>query len=99
MEEERNATGPILGVKIRNLKVDFKTRGTWHRVGIFFIRLSRLVSKRQHINKNLPSSRFETKRISRTKKIINIHYQCSLPDLTPSASSLKINFQISDYDT
>ena len=23
----------LLGVKIRNLKVDFKTRGTWHQVG------------------------------------------------------------------
>ena len=33
------------------------------------------------------------------KKIINIHYQCSLPDPTPSASSLKTILQISDFDT
>ena len=51
-----------LGVKIRNLKVDFKTRGTWHRVGQWtlimtindlFIRLSHLVAK--HVFKPLPS--------------------------------------------
>ena len=33
------------------------------------------------------------------KKIINIHYQCSLPDPTPSATSHKINFQFLDFDT
>ena len=33
---------------------------------------------------------FKTKQLSRIKKIINIHYQCSLPDPTPSASNLKI---------
>ena len=73
---------------------------------IFFIRLSHLVSKHWRINKYLPSLqflfirlRFETKQLSRIKKIINIYYQCSLPDPTPSASSLKINFQISDFDT
>ena len=72
---------------------------------ISFIQLSRLVSKHQRINKNLPSShflfirwRFETKRLRRIKKIINIHYQWSLPDPTPSTSSLKINFQISDFE-
>ena len=65
-----------LGVKIRNLKVDIKT-GKWkHLVLImniydFFIRLSRLVSKRRRINKNRNDGRFlficqhfETKRIS-----------------------------------
>ena len=41
---------------------------------------------------------FETKQLSR-KKIINIHYQSSLPNPIPSASSLKIDFQISDFDT
>ena len=73
---------------------------------IFFIRLSSLVLKRRHINKNhedgkilLKRRRFETKLVSQLKKIINIHYQCSLPDPTPSASSLKIDFQISDFDT
>ena len=105
----------FIGVKIRNLKVDFKTGGTWRRVGQgilimhiydFFIRLSHLVSKCWSINKNCEDGRFlfirrrfETKRLSRVKKIINIHYQCSLPDPTPSATSLKINFQISDFDT
>ena len=43
--------------------------------------------------------RFETKQLSRIKNITNIRYQCSLPDPTPSASCLKINFQISDFDT
>ena len=73
---------------------------------IFFIRLIRLVTKRPHINKNLPSSQFlftdghfVTKQISRIKKIINIHYQCSLPDPMPSATNPKNNFQISDFDT
>ena len=56
-----------LGVKIRNLKVDFKTGGTWRRVRQwtlimkiydFFIRLSRLVSVCNNINKNLPSLPF-----------------------------------------
>ena len=72
----------------------------------FFIRLSRLVLKRWQIIKNREDGRFlfirqhfETKQISGIKKIINIHYQFSLPDPTPSASSLKINFQISDVDT
>ena len=55
----------ILGVKIRNLKVDFKSGGTWRWVGQwtlimniydFSIRLSHLVSKCWRINKNLPSS-------------------------------------------
>ena len=93
----------LLGVKIRNLKVDFKTGGTWCWVGQW---LSRLVSKHQRINKNREDGRFlfirqhfETKRLIWIKKIINIHYQCSLPDLMASASSLKINFQISDFDT
>ena len=52
----------------------------------FFIRLSGLVSKSQRINKNHEDGRFlfirqrfETKWLSRIKKIINIHYQCSLP--------------------
>ena len=106
----------LLGIKIRNLKVDFKTGGTWHWVGkwtlimniydFFCIRLSHLVSKHRHINKNRKdgrflfiSRRFETKRLSRINNIMNIHCQCSLPDPTPSASSLKINFQISDFDT
>ena len=99
-----------IGVKIQNLKVDFKTGGTRRWVGQwtlimniydFFIRLSHLVSKRRRINKNLPSSRFlfmrkrfETKRLSRIKTIIHIQYQCPLPNLTPSASSHKINFRI-----
>ena len=34
--------------------------------------------------------------ISRIKKIIYFHYQCSLPTLTPSASSVKIHFHILD---
>ena len=38
-------------------------------------------------------------RLSRIKKIINLHYHCSLPDPTPSAFSLNINIQISDFDT
>ena len=33
----------ILGVKVRNMKMDFNTGGTWRRVGLF-IRLSRLVA-------------------------------------------------------
>ena len=73
---------------------------------IFFIQLSRLVSKRWHINKSHEDGRFlfirrhfETKRLSRIEKIIDFHYQCSLPDPMPNASSLKINFQISDFDT
>ena len=73
---------------------------------IFFIQLSRLVSKRRHVNKNGKRGRFlfirrcfETKLLSRIKTPINIHYQSSLPNLTPSASSLKINFQISYFDT
>ena len=90
------------------MKVDFKTGGTWRRVGQctlimnsydFFILLSRLVSKRRHINKNREVGRFflichhfEIKRLSQINKFINIHYQCSLSDPTPSASSLKINF-------
>ena len=44
--------------------------------------------------------RFETKRLSQTNK--NHKYSlsvCSLPDPTPSATSLKINFQILDFDT
>ena len=60
-----------------------------------------LVSKRRRINKNLPSLQFlfirwhsETKRLSRIKTIIHIQYQCPLPNLTPSASSHKINFRI-----
>ena len=73
-----------LGVKIRKLKVGFKTGGTWRQVKQrtlimniydFFIRLSRLVSKRRRINKNHKDGRFlfirqhfETKRISRIKK-------------------------------
>ena len=40
-----------------------------------------------------------TKRLSRIRNIINIHHQCSLPDTTPSASSVKIHFHISDFDT
>ena len=75
---------PPLGVKIRNLKVDFKIGGTWRRVGQwtrimniydFFIRLSRLVSKRRRINKNHKDGRFlficrrfETKQLSKIKK-------------------------------
>ena len=72
-----------LGVKIRNLKVNFKTGGTWRWVGQwslimniydFFIRLSRLVTKHPRINKNLLSSwflfirqHFVTKWLSRIK--------------------------------
>ena len=33
------------------------------------------------------------------KKFIYFHYQCSLSDPTPSASSLKFNFQFLDFDT
>ena len=33
------------------------------------------------------------------KKIINFHHQCSLPDPTPSASSVKIHFHMSDFYT
>ena len=74
----------IVGVKIQNLKVNFMTGGTWRQVGqwslilniyVFFIRLSRLVTKCPHINKNLLSMRFlfihwcfVTKRLSRIKK-------------------------------
>ena len=72
----------------------------------FLIRLSHFVTKHLHINKNLLSSRFlfirqcfVNKWLSQIKKIINIHYQWSLPDPTPSATSLKINFQILDFDT
>ena len=62
---------------------------------IFFIRLSHLVTVNNNINKNLPSSRFLFI-LLQIKKIIYFHYQCSLPNPTPSASSLKFNFQISD---
>ena len=72
----------------------------------FFIQLSCLVLKCQQINKNRKDGRFlfirrrfVTKRLSQWKKIINIHYQCWLPDPTPSATSHKINFQFSDFDT
>ena len=33
IEMEKTASAARLGVKIRNLKVDFKTGGTWHWVG------------------------------------------------------------------
>ena len=66
----------------------------------------RLVSKRRRINKNREDGRFffirqrfETKQLSRIKKIINIYYQCSFSNPTPSVFSLKINFQIPDFDT
>ena len=69
-------------------------------------RPSHLVSKRWRKNKNHKDGRylfirwhFETKRLSRIKKIMNIHYQCSLPDPMPSATSHKINFHFSDFDT
>ena len=74
----------MLGVKIRNLKVNFMIGGTWRRVVQrslimniynFFIRLSRLVTKRWRINKNREDRRFlfkrgcfVTKRLSRIKK-------------------------------
>ena len=103
---------PQLGVKIRKLKVDFLTGGTWRwvrqwtlivNIYVFFHWLSRLVTKRSRINKISKDGRFlfihrhfVTKRLSQWKKIINIHYQCScsLPDLTPSATSHKVNFRI-----
>ena len=58
-----------LGVKVRNLKVEFKTGGTWRRIGQltlimkvydFFIRLSRLVSVCIFINKKREDGRFLT---------------------------------------
>ena len=74
---------------------------------IFFIQLCHLVTKCQRINKNFEDRRFlficrrfVTKQLSWIKKIINIHYQWSLPDSAdpmPSATILKINFQISDF--
>ena len=67
---------------------------------IFFIRLIRLISKCRRINKSLPSLlslfirwRFETKRLSRIKKIINIHYQCSLPARRQVPPVLKSTFK------
>ena len=42
--------------------------------------------------------RFVTEWLSRIK-ILNIHCQWSLPDPKTSATSLKINFQILDFDT
>ena len=88
-----------LGVRLGN--------GHWYWICmIVFIRLSRLVSNRLRINKNREDGRFlfirrrfETKRLSWIKKIINIHYHCSLPNPTLSASSHRINFQFSDFDT
>ena len=66
---------------------------------IFFIRLSRLVSKRLCKNKNLPSLQFlficrhlETKRLSRIKKI-NTHYQCSFPTRCQVPPVLKSTFK------
>ena len=51
----------------------------------FYIRLSRLVSVCNNVNKKREDGRFlfinlqtETKRQSRIKKIIYFHYQCSL---------------------
>ena len=52
----------LLGVKVRNMKMDFNTRGTWRRVrhwklmmktyDIFFNRLSHLVALHNNIKKN-----------------------------------------------
>ena len=83
-----------IGVNIQNLKVNFKTGGTWcwvrqwsliMNIYDFFIWLSRLVTKCQRINKNREDRRFlfirrhfVTKQLSRIKKIINIQYQWSL---------------------
>ena len=56
-----------VGVKVRNLKMEFNTGGTWHRVGqqtlimkiyVFFIQLSRLVSVCNNINKKREDGRF-----------------------------------------
>ena len=60
------------------------------------------VKKVKKLRKKKPPRNFFLKlhfNMIRSAALVNIHYQCSLPDPTPSASSLKVNFQISDFDT
>ena len=79
-----------LGVKVRNMKMDFNTEGTWRQVGQwtlmmtiydFFIWLSRLVTpynivwKIFHLRSDFCTILYRvTKRLSQIKKIIDFHH-------------------------